>query len=374
MKNIRKIIFFICFVFYFSNAYTQITRPVKGRLSTRLDSLIHTYPAGEPGFAVSIEKKGFVLYRNVTGLADKTTGMTLDTSSNFRMASVTKQFTAMGIFLLQKEGILSFDDPLSRWLPQLPSGVGHTVLIRHLLTHTSGLLDYEWLIPDSQTRQVLDIDVLQLLASHDSTYFQPGTRFRYSNSGFCLLALIIERASHRSFAAFIREKIFSPLHMDHSTVYEDGHPIDHRAMGYAQDSTGHVYASDQGVTSATKGDGGVYTSISDYARWMKALQNNTLIQLAPLLRRLRMPIVRMPESYYAGGWFMTGTSPLILFHSGSTCGFANFVIQLPGDEWSIIYFSNLAGNTAPFRAMVRILREEGVADLSTVFKLHDLTD
>src|SRR5690349_20404029 len=80
MKNIRKIIFFTCFVFYFSNAYSLIARPVKGRLSTRLDSLIHTYPAGEPGFAVSIEKKGFVLYRNVTGLADKTTGMTLDTS------------------------------------------------------------------------------------------------------------------------------------------------------------------------------------------------------------------------------------------------------------------------------------------------------
>lgn len=71
---------------------------------------------------------------------------------------------------------------------------------------------------------------------------------------------------------------------------------------------------------------------------------------------------------------MTGTSPLMLFHSGSTCGFANFVIQLPGDQWSIVYFSNLAGNTAPFRAMVRILQEERVADLSAVFKLHDLTD
>jgi len=346
----------------------------QSRLSTRLDSLLHAYPAGGPGFAVSIEKKGFVLYRNVTGLADKTTGTPLDTSSNFRMASVTKQFTAMGIFLLEKEGLLSFDDPLSRWLPELPSQVGHTVLIRHLLTHTSGLLDYEWLIPDSQTRQVLDPDVLQLLAPHDSTYFKPGARFRYSNSGFCLLALIIERASHQSFAAFIRKKIFSPLHMDHSTVYEDGHPIDHRAMGYARDTTGQIYASDQSVTSATKGDGGVYTSISDYSKWMKALHNNTLIQLAPILQTGDFfPNTRFSD-YYAGGWFMTGTSPLILFHSGSTCGFANFVIQVPGDEWSIVYFSNLAGNTAPFRAMVRILQEEGAADLSAPFRLHDLTN
>ncbi|MBN9383813.1 MAG: beta-lactamase family protein [Chitinophagaceae bacterium] len=346
----------------------------QSRLTTRLDSLFHAYPSGDPGFAVSIEKKGLVLYRNVTGLADKTTGRPLDTSSDFRMASVTKQFTAMGIFLLEKEGVLSFDDPLSRWLPGLPSQIGHTVLIRHLLTHTSGLLDYESLIPDSQTRQVLDADVLRLLIPHDSTYFQPGARFRYSNSGFCLLALIIERASRQSFAAFIREKIFLPLHMDHSTIYEEGHIIDDRAMGYAQDGAGHIYPSDQSVTSATKGDGGIYTSISDYAKWVRSLQGNTLIRLAPILRRLRMPISGMPDSYYAGGWFMTGTSPLMLFHSGSTCGFANFVIQLPGDQWSIVYFSNLAGNTAPFRAMVRILQEERVADLSAVFKLHDLTD
>ncbi|HVW62234.1 MAG TPA: serine hydrolase domain-containing protein [Puia sp.] len=349
----------LCLLFVSTGAFPQT------RLTTRLDSLFHANPSGGPGFAVSIEKKGLILYRNVTGLADKTTGTPLDTASNFRMASVTKQFTAMGIFLLEKEGILSFDDPLSRWLPELPAHIGHTVLIRHLLTHTSGLPDYEWLIPDSQTRQVLDADVLQLLSTHDSTYFPPGARFRYSNSGFCLLALIIERASHQPFAAFIREKIFSPLHMDHSTVYEDGHPIDDRAMGYP---------ADQSVTSATKGDGGVYTSLVDYSKWIRALQKGTLLRLPPILRRLRMPIAGMPDSYYAGGWFITDASPLILFHSGSTCGFANFVVQLPGDEWSVVYFSNLAGNTAPFRTMVRILQEEGVADLSTVFQLHNLTD
>ena len=138
---------FLCLLFISAAAFSQ------SRLTTRLDSLFRACPSGEPGFAVSIEKKGFVLYRNVTGLADRTTGTPLDTASNFRMASVTKQFTAMGIFLLEKAGVLSFDDPLSRWLPELPSRIGHTVLIRHLLTHTSGLLDYEGLIPDSQTRR-----------------------------------------------------------------------------------------------------------------------------------------------------------------------------------------------------------------------------
>ena len=332
------------------------------RLTARLDSLFHSYPADSPGFVLSIEKKGDVLYR--AG----------DSLSNFRMASVTKQFTAMGIFLLEKEGRLGFDDPLSRWLPELPAHVGHAVTIRHLLTHSSGILDYETLIPDTQTVQVLDADVLRLLSLHDSVYFPPGSKFRYSNSGFCLLALVIERVSHQSFASFMKDRIFTPLHMDHSTVYEAGHPIFNRTMGYARDPKGKFYPSDQSVTSATKGDGGVYTSISDYSKWMKSLQDNRLVRLGPILRRLRRPIAGMQNSYYAGGWFMTGTSPLILFHSGSTCGFSNFVIQLPGDEWSVFYFSNLADNKGPFRDIVRILQEEGAGDLSAVFKLHDLTN
>jgi CubicO group peptidase (beta-lactamase class C family) len=346
----------------------------QGRLAARLDSLFGAYPSEGPGFVLSVEKNGSILYRHAVGVADSAHRLPLDSLSNFRMASVTKQFTAMGIFLLEKEGRLGFDDPVGRWLPELPARVGRSVLIRHLLTHSSGLQDYEWLIPDTTTRQVLDADVLRLLASHDSTYFPPGAKFRYSNSGFCLLALIIERAAHQSFGAFMRDRIFVPLHMDHSTVYEAGHAIDHRAMGYARDSMDRIFPSDQSITSATRGDGGVYTSLADYSRWMRALQEGRLVRLPAVLKRLRMPIAGMADSYYAGGWFMTGTSPLILFHSGSTCGFANFVIQVPGDEWSIVYFSNLAGNSAPFRDMVRILREEGGTDLSGAFRLRELTN
>jgi len=362
----------------------SVTAFSQSRLSSRLDSLFHSYthPAEGPGFVLSIEKKGSILYRNATGFSSTIEhSPSLDTTTNFRMASVTKQFTAMGILLLEKEGRLGFDDPLSRWLPELPPHVGQQVLIRHLLTHTSGILDYEALIPDTQTRQLLDTDVLHMLSTHDSTYFTPGSKFQYSNSGFCLLTLIIERVSHQSFASFIKDRIFIPLHMDHSFVYDvawsavyEGYDVRHRALGFARDSSGKIYLSDQSITSATKGDGGVYTSISDYSKWMRSLQDNKLIRLAPTLHRLRSPIARMPNSYYAGGWFMTGSSPLILFHSGSTCGFSNFVIQLPGDEWSIFYFSNLADNKGPFRDIVRILQEEGVGDFSPVFRLHDMTN
>ncbi len=279
----------------------------------------------------------------------------------------------MSILLLEKDGALSLDDPIGRWLPELPANISHHIQIRHLLTHSSGILDYESLMPSNQTQQLLDDDVLHLLTKYDSTYFPPGTRFQYSNSGFCLLALIIQRASHETYAGFLQKRIFLPLHMDSSTVYQPGHYIPHRAMGYARDSAGHIVPSDQSLTSATKGDGGIYTSLSDYAKWIRALQQNKFLRLADIMRRLRFPIKERPGSYYAAGWFESTGSPLLLFHSGGTCGFNNFVIQIPGDEWSIVCFSNLADNPAPFAAILRILKDSDGPDLASVFALDSLT-
>jgi CubicO group peptidase (beta-lactamase class C family) len=355
-------------------------------LKTRLDAFFTGQSATQPGFALSIQKKDSVIYRNEAGLADIGSGTPLDSLTNFRMASVTKQFTAMGILLLEKDGTLSVDDPIGCWLPELPADQGQHILIRHLLTHSSGLLDYESLLPPDQTTQILDADVLRLLSRNDKTYFPAGSRFQYSNSGYCLLALIIERASKRSYPQFIHDRIFAPLHMDNSTVYQKDQPIPHRAMGYARDSSGRIVSSDQSITSATKGDGGVYTSLSDYVKWINALQQNTLLPLAPALRRLRFPIgsgaPERPEAarpqrtalaYYAAGWFIDLNSPQLLFHSGSTCGFNNFVIQLPDDNWSIVYFSNIADNSDPFRSILAILKGSGYPDLSSVFVLHNQT-
>ncbi|HWB92411.1 MAG TPA: serine hydrolase domain-containing protein [Puia sp.] len=343
---------------------TVNTLHIQPDLKARLDSFISNQPANQPGFALSITKNGKILYRNAAGLADVDTKTPIDSLTNFRMASVSKQFTAMGIMLLEKQGLLHFDDPIGRWLPELPAGVGRHVLIRHLLTHSSGILDYETLIPPAQTTQLLDADVLHLLSTHDSTYFIPGSRFRYSNSGFCLLALIVQRASKTSFPEFIRAHIFQPLHMDSSAEYIADSHTPNRAMGYP---------ADQSITSATKGDGGVYTSLSDYDKWINALELNTLLPLAPTLQRLRFPITNLTNRYYAAGWFIDLNTPNLLFHSGSTCGFANFVIQLPQNNISIVYFSNLAGNSAPFKTILQILKDSGYPDLTSVFALHEQT-
>ena len=360
-----------------------------------LDSFFRAQDPRAPGIAFSIEQSGKVLYRRAVGRMDISRDAPLDAFTNFRMASVTKQFTAMGILLLAKDGRLSLEDPIRRWLPEMPAGIGSGIRIRHLLTHSSGLVDYESLVPPTQTAQLLDEDILRLLEGRDSTYFPPGTQFRYSNSGFCLLALVIERVSGQSYADFIRARIFQPLHMDNSTVYRAGHPIAHRAMGY-RDSAGVVVPSDQSVTSATKGDGGVYTSLTDYARWIGALEDNRLLDLPAALRALRFPIPGQSGAAYAAGWFLLGAAaagtetaagaqptaaahpsagaqPATWFHSGSTCGFSNFVIRIPGEDWTLVYFSNLADNEAPFRVLIGLLKQAGVKDFSGVMTLHDLT-
>jgi CubicO group peptidase (beta-lactamase class C family) len=144
-------------------------------------------------------------------------------------------------------------------------------------------------------------------------------------------------------------------------------------MGYAKNSTGAIILSDQSVTSATKGDGGVYTSLADYRKWLRALQGNRLINLPATLKRLRFPIDNTPNTYYAAGWFINTQSPLILFHSGSTCGFTTYVIQIPGDDWCIFFFSNLADNGAPFRRIVRLMEDDGMTGLSAAVGLQDLT-
>ena len=306
----------------------------------RLDSFFKAQPSG---IAFCIREKGRVVYSN-------TTSDTLSAVTNFRMASVTKQFTGMAILLLAKEGKLSLDDSLRHWLPEIPLALGKNIRIRHLLNHCSGLPDYESLVPVSQTTQVFDEDIPGLLQRADTSYFPSGTKFRYSNTGFCLLSLIIEKASGDSYPDFLRKRLFLPRHMKNSRVYISGGGIPHRAMGQPVD---------QSVTSATRGDGGVYTSLDDYGKWIESLHESP-----PAGFRIN------EDDYYSAGWFLHGND--LWFHTGGTCGFTNLVIHQPRESWTLIYFSNLADNHAPVRAILDILREAQIKDFSNITLLQEL--
>ena len=161
--------------------------------------------------------------------------------------------------------------------------------------------------------------------------------------------------------------------MNHSQVYEKENPIPDRAMGFARDKNNMIYANDQSSTSAVKGDGGVYTSLKDYKKWTHALWNNTLIDMPQVLSKLNFSIKEVTQSYYGPGWFYFTKGEPALFHSGSTCGFSTFSVNIPRKKTSIVYFSNIAGNTETFRKILNVLAEEGINNPSEIFELHQLT-
>lgn len=319
-----------------------------------IDALFADYTgSGVPGASVIVIRDGRVIYRHAYGTADLEHGVAATTTTSYRLASLTKQFTAMAVMLLVRDGRLRYDQRVRDLLPELPPATAG-VTIRHLLNHTSGVLDYEDLIPDTQTVQVSDGDVLRLLASRDSVVFPAGTRYRYSNSGYCLLALVVERVSGVEFARFLRERIFVPLGMTRTVAHRDGRDtVPERAFGYTPDS-GRFLPSDQSVTSATLGDGGIYTSVEELVHWDQALSGEQLVDRATLSLATTPPVLPSDSTQYGFGWFVDTYRGLRRWrHTGEASGFTNAIQRYPGRRTTIIVLTNRNGG-APWTIAERI--------------------
>ena len=307
-----------------------------------VDGLMKRYVGDVPGASLLIIRDGRTLVQQSYGLANLEERVAAKPATNYRLASVSKQFTAASILLLAEAGRLQLDDSLRQWLPTLPE-VADAMTIRHLLSHMSGLIDYEDVIPAEITAQLHGHDVLKILETQNRTYFAPGTGYRYSNSGYALLALIVGKASGKDFASFLKERIFIPLGMDHTVAYEQGiSTITNRAYGYSQEQ-GSWQRTDQSQTSAVLGDGGIYSSIDDLAKWDAALYDDRL--LSAKLRELAFTPVTPtddPTVLYAMGWRITeekigGTTQ---WHSGETMGFRNVIIRYPQQHFTVILLTN----------------------------------
>jgi CubicO group peptidase (beta-lactamase class C family) len=275
-------------------------------------------------------------------------------ATNYRLASVSKQFTAAAILLLAEDGKLKLDDSVRRWLPSLPAS-DQGITIHHLLSHASGLIDYEDLMPPGTTGQLNDGDVLRMLSAQTHGYFAPGTGYRYSNGGYVLLGLIVERASGQRLPEFLRQRIFKPLHMDHTLLREpDGPQPAHRAYGYSQQD-GRWVRTDQDLTSATRGDGGIYSSIDDLARWDAALYDDRLLKDASrALAFAAQNQVTGEEDVdaYGYGWRIHGD---VRWHSGESIGFRNVIVRWPRQHLTVILLSN-RNDPEPYRTAMAIAR------------------
>jgi CubicO group peptidase (beta-lactamase class C family) len=292
------------------------------------------------GAAVLVIDKGEVVFRETYGLADVENNTPVTPQTNFRLASVTKQFTATAVMLLVDKGRVSLDDTLDQYFPGFP-GYGRRITVRHLLNHTSGLPDYEDLVPEGTTLQVHDRDALKLMLDTDAPLFEPGSKYQYSNTGYALLALIVEQAGGQPFHDFVKDRIFKPCRMERSVVFVRGlNEVPDRAFGHKLQDGAWV-RSDQSVTSAVLGDGGVYSSIDDLARWVRALHAERLLTAKSYKAMYTPPKIDGDATIYGFGWRIdTYKGETRYHHTGSTRGFSLCLQRFPERNAAVIVLIN----------------------------------
>jgi len=300
-----------------------------------------TYPNGtNPGGIVSIKYKDFQ-YAKGSGVTHLETPKHIDAKTNFRMASVSKQFTAKAIHELIKADKLTLDTRISTFFPNLKGKVGE-IKVQHLLNHSSGIADYESLMGDQIKQPLSDADVLRIIEPSETLFFEPGSRFRYSNTAYCLLALIVEQLTGESYANTMKTMFFDPFGMKNSLLYDVNRKIPNRAYGYHPQKDRFIFA-DQSLTSSTLGDGGVYTSATDYQKWLKNLKKELdgLKGEENYLNGLSSMTVKGPITY-SYGWFrgLDASNEPIWFHSGESTGFHNIVLFYPNTGEHVLLFSN----------------------------------
>jgi len=328
--------------------------------SSQIDAIFASLKSSNaPGAAVLVVRNGRVAFRQGYGVTDLRTRTKIDAHTNFRLASFTKQFTAACIMLLAHDGKLHYDDHLTDFFPEFPE-YGKSITVRNLLNHTSGLPDYGDLLmkqypntPPEQVPQILDAGVLKLLEQQTSGEFPAGTKWEYSNSGYAVLAMIVEKVSGKPFGEFLHERIFAPLKMTNTVAYEKGkNEVPHRAYGHSRiddkvkDSGFHE--TDQSPTSAVLGDGGIYSSLDDLEKWDRALRNHTLLSAAemhPALMPVRPPggPPKLDDATvsYGFGWFLDPyKGHKRMSHDGGTIGFRTTIQRFTDDGLTIIVLAN----------------------------------
>jgi CubicO group peptidase (beta-lactamase class C family) len=345
------------------------TEPATEEIQTRIASIFTPLvEPNEPGLAVLVKKDGKILFVQGYGVRQLGSSAKIDPETNFRLASFTKQFTAIAIMLLVRDGKLHYDDHLNRFFPDFPP-YGKDITVRQLLNHTSGLPDYAEIMEKTENsgasnkwnpeHQIQDEEVLALLKAQPVGKFEPGTRWEYSNSGYVVLGLIVAKVSGMPYRDFLQRRIFAPLKMNHTVVYQKGiNTVSDRAFGHSKEND-KLVETDQSPTSATLGDGGIYSDVTDLAKWDEGLQKHTLLsesEMQPALTPVKLAdgsephwprdpqadnSTEPPAVMYGFGWFLDPYEGHARnYHDGGTMGFRTTIQRFINDHFTVIILCN----------------------------------
>ncbi len=294
------------------------------------------------GAAVLAIDEGEVVFRHAWGVRRAGGPEPVTPTTNFRLASVSKHFTATAVLTLVDRGDLKLTDTLDTFFADAPD-YWREITVHHLLTHTSGLPDYEPRVPEHTTLQLSDYNVLSMLLATDAPKFVPGSAYDYSNSAFTLLGLIVERVSGRPFHVYMREAVLEPAGMTNSVCYLAGmNDVADRAYGHDLEDDGTWAVADQSVTSAIRGDGSMYSSLDDLAKWVAAWDAGTPLKPATHAAMFTRHVKSTRgDADYGYGWFLDEVhgTPRV-WHSGSTQGFSLMLQRFPQRRAAVVILLN----------------------------------
>jgi CubicO group peptidase (beta-lactamase class C family) len=305
--------------------------------ANEIDKLMSTlFERGQFNGAVLVAEKGEIIYRKAFGKANFQTGSDFTPETPSDIGSVTKQFTAMAIMILAERNKLGYEDSVSKYIPEFSSSAHFSkITLRHLLTHTSGIPDYGDLgIDDSGLDQK---GLIAALLKREEALARPGLKYRYSNPGYALLGIVLERVSGERFGDFLEQEIFKPVGMSNTFVYDShGKKNERKAIGYSQ--SGEV---DYGDPTAIPGDGGIYSTVDDLSEWDRALYTEKLVPQSALVEAFSPGKVEQGVSTYGFGWNIVNESGnKYLWHQGNHAGFRAFIGRRLTGRVTVIMLTN----------------------------------
>lgn len=325
-----------------------------------VDQIFVDFQNNMPGAAVMVIENGEVIMQKGYGMARVADQTPVTSKTNFRLASVTKQFTAMTILQLIERGQLTFETSLTDIFPEFPE-YGKNITIRHMLQHSSGIKDYGPMSSMELGRQFVDQDVLDYLMTLDEVDFAVGEQHVYSNSAYVIFTKILEKITEDHWRDYVKANIFDPLGMNNTLAFVDGiNTVSNRAYGHTIDEKGNITETDQNKWSALLGDGGIYTNLEDFYHWDQALYKDQLLSQKMMDSMVTNQKTNNGEPMnYGYGWRLESYKGMdIHYHTGSSIGFRNIYYRIPSKNFSLFILRN---------------RDEG-GEFSSLEYAHEMVD
>lgn len=349
MKQAYKVIVILNILFQTANSQTQLS---PDKITAAIDTLFSKYNSETPGVSVAIVKDGKVIFKEGYGMANLEYNIPITSQTVFHVASVSKQFTTFAIYLLERQGKISLEDDIRKYIPEVPD-FGTPITVKHLCYHTSGLRDQWGLLTLAGWRMddvITKAQILKLVNKQKELNFDPGSAFMYSNTGFTLLAEIVEKVSGKAFVEFIKENIFEPLGMNSTEFYDDHEKIvKNRAYSYTKQNGDYKKKK---LNYSTVGATSLFTTVEDLSKWILNFEK-PIVGDVELIEKFNLPavldtgekavlaVVDNETIYHCKGQFFRNYKGLTLYnHTGSDAGFRAYLARFPDQKFSVVLLSN----------------------------------